>query len=847
MKKGIIKGVLLGLIFAVALALISRIMNQGNTDMTTEMSEATYPVMSMFAEGHLVNNLYGYAESMDTAHLRGTIQPVGSDRKIEARLDTYGNSIGSIAFEVRSINGERLVESTEVEEYEQSDAAIDFSITLKDLIDSDTEYMLVFLVTPEGRSPIRYYTRIVLSDSLHVREKLDYITDFHERTFDKEAAAELTKYLESNAEGDNTTFHKVTIHSSFDQITWGDLDVAEITEPELSIMELTEQTGAFSMEYLADVRDGSDVNYYRVKEYYRVRYTPDRMYLLDYERTMGQIFDEKADVCVNDKIMLGIVGEDVELVESDGGNVLAFSVSGKLYSYNVTDNKLIRLFSFYGNMDGLSDARQMYDRHDTRILSVDETGNVAFLVYGYMNRGRHEGNVGVAVYYYNSMTNTVEEMIYIPCDTSYELLATDVEQLSYVNRAGIYYFILDGSVYAVNLKSKSSQIVTSGLREGGYQVSASNKMLVWQNGENPYAGDSLTLINLSTQRQTTIRAGAGEWISVLGFMEEDLIYGLAKKSDIAVNNAGTTTFPMYCVRIQSDDGDVLKTYRKDGVYVTDSAIEENQITLSRVVWNEESGTYEPTTNDQIMSTEQIKEGNNQLSYVVTENYETICQIDVKDEIDKKGLKFLSPKEVLFEGNRNVAIKSGEPVGGRYYVYGKDGIEGIYANAGDAVDCAYRTSGAVTDDEGEYIWRRMIRSTRNQIMAITEEQMSETESSLAVCLDTILKFEGISRNTERMLERGESVLSILGSDLQDCTVLDLSGCTLDAVLYYVNQDIPVLALLDDGNAVLIVGFNELNIVVMDPVTGTLYKKGMNDSTEWLNENGNRFITYVRKTD
>ncbi len=126
-------------------------------------------------------------------------------------------------------------------------------------------------------------------------------------------------------------------------------------------------------------------------------------------------------------------------------------------------------------------------------------------------------------------------------------------------------------------------------------------------------------------------------------------------------------------------------------------------------------------------------------------------------------------------------------------------------------------------------------------------MSETRSALAVCLDTMLRYEGISRSTEGMLNRGDSVLSILESNLQECTILDLSGCSLDAVLYYVNQDIPVLALLDDGGAVLIVGFNELNIVVMDPTTGTLYKKGMNDSTEWLNSNGNRFITYVRKEE
>lgn len=105
--------------------------------------------------------------------------------------------------------------------------------------------MLVFLVTPQNSAPIRYYSRIILSESLHIREKLDYITDFHERTFDREAAAELTKYLESNAEGDNTTFHKVTIHSSFNQVTWGELPVRRVTEPCIMIRELTEQTGSF--------------------------------------------------------------------------------------------------------------------------------------------------------------------------------------------------------------------------------------------------------------------------------------------------------------------------------------------------------------------------------------------------------------------------------------------------------------------------------------------------------------------------------------------------------------------------------------------------------------------------
>ena len=44
--------------------------------------------------------------------------------------------------------------------------------------------------------------------------------------------------------------------------------------------------------------------------------------------------------------------------------------------------------------------------------------------------------------------------------------------------------------------------------------------------------------------------------------------------------------------------------------------------------------------------------------------------------------------------------------------------------------------------------------------------------------------------------------------------------------------------------LLIGFNEMNTVIMNPETGTVYKMGMNDSKEWFEKNGNRFITYVR---
>lgn len=845
MRKAIIKGIYLLVVFIAALYFISGAMNNGNTDMTTEMGEAEFPIVTMLIEDYKVNRLHGYAHSMDTRYLRDTLLPIGEDRNVSFMIETYGNAIDTIAFEVRSINGERLVESTPIENYSEKEDTIQCKVTLKDLISTDEEYMFILLLTPFDGNTIRYYTRIIQTQSMYIQEKLEYVLDFHNRTFDREAAAELTKYLESNSEGDNSTFNKVNIHSSFNQVTWGDLKVERITDPVVDIKELEERTGSFSLEYAVLTRNDGKKTYYQVREFYRIRYTPERMYLLDFEREMTQIFDEKADVFANDKIMLGVVDKDVEMKESDGGNVFAFVSSNKLYSYNVSDKKLAILFSFYENNGDITDFRNSYNRHEIKILNVDEVGNVEFIVYGYMNRGRHEGEVGVSVYFYNSMSNVIEELVYIPYDRSYELLGSDVEKLAYINKSDICYIMLEGSLYAINLADRSYSIIVSGLTEDNFKVSKSNKMLVWQEGGNKYGCTTLKLLNLSMETETEINAGSGEYIALIGFMEEDLIYGLVKQPDIENNYMGINTFPMYCLKIQGDTGEVLKTYSEKDIFVTDSVIEGNQIILSRVMWDEETGEYIPTVNDQIVSTEKASTERNRIISVAIDIYETILEIAVKEEIDVKSLKILTPKEVLFEGNRDISIQNNEKAEDSFYVYGKNGIEDIFSSPGKAVIYAYANAGVVVNDEGEYIWKRGTRSSRNQIMAIEGEQVTEYNTSLSVCLDTILKYEGVSKRTKYLLEQGETVSTILEANLNDIQILDLTGCSLDAVLYYVNMDIPVLAMLRDGNAVLIVGFNEYNIVVMDPITGTVYKKGMNDSTEWLVENGNHFITYVRK--
>lgn len=839
MKKLIIKWLIFLLTFVVALLVAGRVMNHDNQNMTMELSAASFPVITMEKDGIAYNELHGYAQAMDIAYQRGTIAELGENRELIFNIETYGVKVQAIRMELRSRDGSRLIENTDITEY-VPESVIKVETALKDLIEKDTEYSLVLVLTDESGREIWYYTRAIWSDNTYGYEKLAYVKDFHEKTFDREAAKDLVKYLESNSQGDNTTFHRVDINSSFSQITWGDLGVRRLTEPAVNLMELAEQTASMELHYLVATGSGKGQICYLVEELYRIRYTPERVYLLEFERTMDQIPAIEGNIYGNDKIMLGIVGEDTALVESEDGNIVVFEAAGRLCSYNVTTNKLALLFSFYEDNSQNArvqwDDRNIYQKYRLKILDVDEGNNVQFAVYGYMNRGRHEGEVGIQLYIYNSDQNTIEELVYIPYDKSYEILEHELDRLLYLNREGKLYLYLDHSIYEVDTKERVSKRIALVEDDEAMVISDSHKIVVW------WQDHSLQIMNLGTEQITQIDVGADETARPLGFMGEDVIYGVAKREDVVSDAVGRQLFPMYQVCIRDSFGKLYKAYEWENIYTLSCQVEENQIILERVL-RRENGSFVETTQEHILHNTTQDVSRNQLVVAAVDIYEKLVQIQVRKEIDVKALQILTPKEVVFEGGRNIMLAQ-DSEQQSYYVYDKGHIAGIYYTPAKAIDQADACSGVVVDHSGRTIWIRGNRVLRNQIMAITAQTATEERGSLAVCLDTILSFEGIVRNSQDLLGRGKSAIQILEENLEgQAQVLDLGGCSLDAMLYFLNRDIPVMAMLKDGEAVLLTGFNEFNVVIMEPSTGRLYKKGMNDTRAWMEENGNPFITYI----
>ena len=789
-----------------------RMFNTVNTDMTGTMDKASLPIVYVSLNDEKINMMQGVTGDLEVRTVRGYLTPLTDDRKMSVIIDTFGGKLDTISYEVRSINGERLIERTEVLDYiEQGDSIMaDFSI--KDLIRPGTEYMLVVLLD-NGIYTAKYYTRIIYGTDLHEKETVSFVSDFSDKTFDKKEAQSLVTYLESNATGDNSTFDHVNINSSLDQVTWGNLRPERPESHVVNILDMDGYTASFNVDYTLALKNEN----YKVREYYRLRYTEKRIYLLDYERDMDEYFTEEASRFVNDKIVLGIHDEEVNMSESVDGKHLAFEQNGNLYTYRESEKKLVRVFSFEDRDE--EDIRTRYDKHWIKILRVGESGSIYFAVYGYMNRGRHEGDIGVSLYNYDASLNQTEEEIYIKYPYSADRLKNDVNTLFFYDGGEYLSAYLAGNVYKINIEDRKLKSLA---KPEAIVVSESNRSAaVLEKGK-------LRVMDFYSNKNYEIDK---EGAHPLGFIGEDFVYGVAEPQDVVWSIFGSYIEPMSTVYIENGSGEVLKTYSRPGVYVVGAEIGENEISLKCISKSGERLINLP--DEEIMHNSEPEKKSNTILRVATEDRETITEISLLTASSSAKLQLITPKEVIYSENRNVVVKSGTEIP-RYYTYAKGQLAGVYNEPVEAINEANDQSGVAVNENDEYIWRKG-RDTSAAIDDITLEEGAH----LAQILNAVLLHTGVSMDTEKYMDRGNTALEILNDNI-DGEVLSLSGCPLSSALYYISKDAPVLASYQ-SKAVLITGYDNDNITIMDG--STTEKMDIDRASELFESSGNDFVSYV----
>lgn len=802
----------------------------------TPIEDGNIPVAYMEMGGRQMNRLHGFLEDRREWADRGNLTVLPDNRKLTVDFYNLDSRITGIQYEIRSMEDESLIERTIVKDWHQDEGAAEAVtiLPIQNLIDKDEEYILTLAIATEHQPEIYYYTRIVWTDDAYVEPMLQMAETFSDNTFHYENASDLTTYLETDPAADNSSLGRVTLKNSFDQITWGNLSLEKTGNVEMELKELQGNMATLCLNYVAasvpkeetdseeaekEQKSPENREYYDITESFTMRWSAQRIYMMDYERTMNQIFDGSSDLYSGKRIMLGISdGSGIQELRSPNGGYQAFAVNKELWLYSRADNQSTRVFSF---RQSETDEMANLQDYGIKLLSAGDDGTVDFLVNGYMSRGSHEGSVGVSLWRYEKGTNTLTERLYLPANESSEELLMGMDSLSCLSGSGTLYLLMGNTVYSVDTASHQAKALAEGMTEENFAVSPRQERIAWQDGEELHNSSAVHILDLETGKDAQIKAPEGSSIRLLGFVGEDLVYGLAEENSSVKVNGRTVQGPMYALEIVGKDMNLQTRYEKEGVYITDVEIEGSRVHLQRMTRVGDS--YMAAGADTLVCNEEVEEDSMEgIGYLASEERGRVYFVQLSDSVSGS-VDIKIPSRAVAEENNTVALGQTDRSGRRqYYAYSGGRLRGVFESFTDAVSAAYDGMGIVTDGDGNMFWSRVGRA---DMMTIRNPE------SLVPDLERYLKG----------FEEGDQETSDGGA------IVDAGGLSLNQVLYFISRGYPVAAYTGDGSYAVIYGYDSYNISCLwYPGTEQAYteKMGLNDASAWFEANGgNGFVAFL----
>ncbi len=802
----------------------------------TPIEDGNIPVAYMEMGGRQMNRLHGFLEDRREWADRGNLTVLPDNRKLTVDFYNLDSRITGIQYEIRSMEDESLIERTIVKDWHQDEGAAEAVtiLPIQNLIDKDEEYILTLAIATEHQPEIYYYTRIVWTDDAYVEPMLQMAETFSDNTFHYENASDLTTYLETDPAADNSSLGRVTLKNSFDQITWGNLSLEKTGNVEMELKELQGNMATLCLNYVAasvpkeetdseeaekEQKSPENREYYDITESFTMRWSAQRIYMMDYERTMNQIFDGSSDLYSGKRIMLGISdGSGIQELRSPNGGYQAFAVNKELWLYSRADNQSTRVFSF---RQSETDEMANLQDYGIKLLSAGDDGTVDFLVNGYMSRGSHEGSVGVSLWRYEKGTNTLTERLYLPANESSEELLMGMDSLSCLSGSGTLYLLMGNTVYSVDTASHQAKALAEGMTEENFAVSPRQERIAWQDGEELHNSSAVHILDLETGKDAQIKAPEGSSIRLLGFVGEDLVYGLAEENSSVKVNGRTVQGPMYALEIVGKDMNLQTRYEKEGVYITDVEIEGSRVHLQRMTRVGDS--YMAAGADTLVCNEEVEEDSMEgIGYLASEERGRVYFVQLSDSVSGS-VDIKVPSRAVAEENNTVTLGQTDRSGRRqYYAYSGGRLRGVFESFTDAVSAAYDGMGIVTDGDGNMFWSRVGRA---DMMTIRNPE------SLVPDLERYLKG----------FEEGDQETSDGGA------IVDAGGLSLNQVLYFISRGYPVAAYTGDGSYAVIYGYDSYNISCLwYPGTEQAYteKMGLNDASAWFEANGgNGFVAFL----
>ena len=883
MKKKInvlVRVIVMIMVFVITIYFVNIFENRNYKNLAKEMNDAELPLAYVSYGDTLLNCMHGYTSDVDITLLRDSITPIDEQKHIEILVQNDKKYASGYSYEIRSIAGDSLVEKGDIEAADNGSGYDELDINVRMDLKKDMEYMLVVKASSEKGLAASYYTRIVVNDDYHEAELLKAVQDFHDASFDFNAletesviGTYKTEYAGTST-GDSFGLGHVNLANDYADIMWDGLKPTVVSDINIYIKEIDVNYAVIEMEYNASSITDQDVtSYYAVKEFYKAGYslvevsdseadgedsygdasygdasygdasydeeytdeesqggqaeetshTEPKITMFSYDRYVDEYFDRTGIDALNNVYEIGIVSsDDLEYRYVENNRKIAFVRNGQLWMYDYDQGEIIRVYSFCA--DDYTEDAATYDAHNINIMEFADDGNLTFSVYGYMNRGDHEGKLGIGLFTFDYSTLEVDELLFVECNVPYEAMKTETSRLTYYDGQKFYY-MMGGKVNAVDIKNRKQSYIAENLSAGDVKVSADMSVMAFGENEDQSQNTRITLMNMKTGNSYDITAGDGECLICYGFKDSDMVYGVSDIADAGVDadlesfsetkysEESRDNIPAKRLYIVGSDGSQIKEYAKDGCYLMQVDVNANLLYLTR--GEKSNGKFVAIKDDFIT----FKEDDSKQTIGTVHN-SSITGYDrlyftVPENIYLSYIPNLNITKEKIDDQNSYMIMTIERDKVTYHVYDNLGLSKIYDVAGDAINYAESVAGIVVSSDGEVIYRKMESQEYNTIAAgIFHHSTGTVDASLTDCLYMVLNYQGVQVTEDEIKQYGDpvTVLNTLGKKKG----INVTGLSLDMLLGYVSDGIPVISRIDDGRYVLIVSYNDEDVRYYDPV-------------------------------
>ncbi len=837
--KYTIKILVLTVVFVLAILFFGSNMDEVmfGIEKSTEMAESSLPTVALRSDGVSANRLFGFTSPMDVFSIRENIVAVENDGVVELLITENEADVRKVYYEVYDIKTQKKIADGTINALEWEGDEKVARIKIDEELKSSTEYAVEVMLIDSNSRRIHYYFRVKYYENSCYAEKISFIYDLSAWARTKNYNA-IIPYLESTYRGDGSTYSFVDIKDSFHMVCWGDLQPKLLTRPVLTVSEVYSNICVGTLEYMVEQETDTGTERFYITEKFRVIVTDTAKHLLNYERTMEAAFDASLASVSKNQFKFGVTNEtDTEFLTNTDSTMTAFVRNKELWHYNITENRLSRVFSLRHEDEAVSGLS--CENYDVRILNLYENGDVSFMVYGYMGRGAYEGKTGILLYRYYRGEDRIEEMLYLPINMTFQQINQELGSFSYMSEVNVFYFMAQQTLYAYNMNTGEMHIISDRAKEDSVVFAKEEGFVTWQEDY-----DKVNILYLETAAFSELTPPEGEFIRVLGQIDQNIICSYGKLTDLAVSGDGEQIYPAYRVELLTGTGESRKTYQKAGYYVVDAEASENSIRLSRME-KKSGGRYENTEDDYILNSFEQENRTVTLQKRVTELMFDEYYIALPSKHPMKTVpKAANVPHTVIAKDTTVRIQALEEIKEEYRVHSFGEIVLLTENCTEAIIRAdqSRIVGSVIDAKGRVIWERGVKFSAYYLdkrPGISCEESGLTSRQAAVQLmAAYLGYEinGAEFTAEDTMK--DFLRKHTGED-----VLTLSGITLDEALYFVYRGVPLYAMKNGTDAVVITGYSAATVTMYDPKEGMSKVVNLEEAKEMFLNAGNIFVSFV----